>query len=513
MIFKYFKNNIYKYLPLMIFSFVFALLFLYSYSIISANNYLSDEIKNTVDSEIELSGRMFSLSQSDDFIYSNNDDVKDELNNIINLLDENDATYDLMCFVKLPELSKSPTAFEQENVINYLPAFIYGIDSDDYFESNNIEIIDNDFLNGDENGIIVNENLYVPVYEDVLYKTVSGHDIYINKATHARKIEVGDVVNIPLTTKKNYIQYGYFGDEYVSFTVVGLYKERNVDMKTYKTKDYMLNYRMYVTKDGFMNLVNTYFDMFTSNNIKTTFNYLSGSVSQIKFNNVMFDVKNYDELNTLKFNLQTVLNRISSASLSQVKLESGNRTGYQTSSDGKSYVVSTTEDLVKKIISPFSSLSENINIYKNIFIIISIVMFGLIILFNIRSRIKESAIKMSMGMKYNDVLFEILIENVITIIMGCLLAIIVYSLSVRKIVNNMLSECIDLQNSLYRITSKDINGLDDAFSIFTDFSNVKVGFIYYLLVIAICVSISTLLTVLVYKTNQPKNVKKALMNV
>lgn len=103
MIFKYFKNNIYKYLPLMIFSFVFALLFLYSYSIISANNYLSDEIKNTVDSEIELSGRMFSLSQSDDFIYSNNDDVKDELNNIINLLDENDATYDLMCFVKLPD--------------------------------------------------------------------------------------------------------------------------------------------------------------------------------------------------------------------------------------------------------------------------------------------------------------------------------------------------------------------------------------------------------------------------
>lgn len=512
MIGKYFKNNITKCLPLVIFSFVFVLLFLYSYSIVNANNYLSDEVKNRVSSEIELSGRMFSLDASDDFIYSGGDNVREELNDVINLLDKNDASYDLTCLVRIPDVSRSSTGFDNDHIITYLTALIYGIDNDDYFKMHNIEIIDNDYLNGDEYGIIVNENLYVPEYENVEL----GIDDQTNgerQNARSRKIEVGDTIDIPLTINKSAYLYGYYGDEYISFTVVGLYKERNVDMETYMSSDYMLNNRMYVTKDGFMNLVDTYFDLFASSNTQTIFNNLSGSISQIRFNNVEFDIESYDELNEVRQNLQGVLSRISSASISRSSQGVSGRLGYTSSTNGKSYVVSTTEDLVNKIISPFSSLSENINMYKNIFIVISIVLFGLIILFNTRNRIKESSIKMSMGMKYDDVLFEIIIENMIIVLAGCLLAIIVYNLTVTKIVNNMLAECIDLQNSLYRITSKDINGLDDAFSIFTDFSNVKVGFVYYLLIIAICTLIAVLLTVLVYKTNQPKNVKKALMSV
>lgn len=513
MIKKYFKNNITKCIPLFIFSFVFVLLFLYSYSIVNANNYLSNEIKNTVTSEIELSGRMFSLDVSDDFIFSSNDDVKEELNNVMDALDKYNASYDLMCQVVFSELANNEYAFDNENIITYLPEYVYGIDDDSYFKDNNIELIDCDGLKEDDEGIIVSEDLYVATYEDVILGTSDGYTYYEHVKNGARKVELGDTISIPMTTNKNYYNYFYGADYYVDYTVVGFYKNRSVDMEKYQTSDYMLNNRMYVTKDGFLNLANEYFGLYTSVNIKTTYTYLSGSLSQFKFNNVTFDIKDYEELSEVRTDLQSLLSKINNASLSQIKPTPGNRTGYQaTQYTYNVYKVSSTEDLVNKIISPFSSLSENINMYKNIFIAISIIMFGLIILFSVRNRIKESSIKMAMGMKYEDVLYEIIIENIIVVLLGCILAIFIYNLTVTKIVSNMLIECIDLQNSLYRITSKDIEGLDDAFSIFADFSNVKVSIVYYLIITAICILISVLLTLLVYKTNQPKNVKRALMS-
>lgn len=251
-----------------------------------------------------------------------------------------------------------------------------------------------------------------------------------------------------------------------------------------------------------MDYVNKFFSLYSDTNTKTTFNNVrNGNVSNIRFNNLDFDVEGYEETRDLRRSLNSELSLLNKLA-----------TMRNYSDDNHLYKLASTEDLVEKIILPFSSLSENINIYKNVFIVISILMFGMIILINARRRINELAIKTSMGMKYYSVMNELVIENCIIVLIGSAIAIWVYNYTVVDIVSRMLEECINLQNSLYRITSKDIKGLNEAFSIFGDFSNVKVDYIYYVIVIGMVLLLTITLTIIVYIINQPKNVKEALMS-
>lgn len=479
-VFKYLKNNFIKCAPLLFFSFVFTLVFLYSFSIMKTNDLLKTQIQENVTYNIEAEGRLFSATSSDSNIFSGSDYPYNEFNNVKNVLESHNISYDLIQEIK-------------SGYANSI--FMYGIDGVKFFNNREIELIENKNTELNFYDVIVPDSLYININTlfPCTYRNIE--DYLLN---YYKKVDIGDVIRIPLTTNTDTFYNNQHNDS-IEFRVVGIYKEKSININEFNNLDYELNNRIYVSKDTFLDFLNTYLDSFTSKNLDTIFNYIYfGNVSNTRFINLDFNVDGYEETRNLRYSLMEELGTYNTVAASRANYEL--------------YKFYSTEDLIDIIIKPFTSLSENINIYKDVSIIVSFLVFGLLILVNMRKRINEFSIKMSIGMKYISVMFELLIEDVVIVLIGSIISIIVYNQTVVNVVGYMLQKCINLQNNLYKVTSKDIQGLGKAFTILNDFSNCKVGYEYYLMVIAICVLITLMLTIVIYKTNQPKNVKKALMS-
>lgn len=138
------------------------------------------------------------------------------------------------------------------------------------------------------------------------------------------------------------------------------------------------------------------------------------------------------------------------------------------------------------------------------------VLSSLFILINYNQSKKADAIKMVLGMKYNDVLKEKVIKNILLTIMGFVASLVLFQFSYPYIIEKIFVDGIKMQNELLRISSGAIDGFNSYLDATSNIDITTVTFNEMIMIVFSMILIITVISVILYKLVQPKNIKKAI---
>ena len=406
----YLKRNIYKSLPLFLVVFFFILLFLTFDSINISSQYLTNELKKDLSYEIKIQNRLCNINDFNK--YANGSDFYAEFSLIYDFLNKYPSNY-------YPVIN----IYEQNSNLDANPRWlIYGVD-ENYFEENNIDIIEGTIFDKDKKEIIVNEKMRV--LDDEV----------------ARDVQVGDIVSLPIGYRINdRFKIAPIVEYYEEYEVVGLYKPRNPRIDKYE-EDYLLNERYYVSQKECIGLYEDFISLYRENNLKT----LSSDkyyVPNFHFSSVSLKFENEEEMNKAYKSIDS-------------DLISFNNKLKETKPDADTYTLTTTVEYINSILSPFKSLNDNFALIEMVMIVASIIIVVLIMSLNIKNRMKEFGIKRVLGMHNFQVALAFIVENIIICLSASFLSILIYKLFIASFLNNIVSENLNVLSELVRIAGDD----------------------------------------------------------
>ena len=446
----YLKKNINKTLALLVCVFLFSFLFL---SVLSINN-ISANLKEGLVSDLTYDIRIKNrLCKVDGRRIGENDyDFNNEFQIIHNIFNDYDSHYDL--YVKI-------------QVGNEDIYFLYGSDST-YLEQHNIELVEGRTFNDGYNEVLVNEGMLIG----------------------DRNVEIGDVISIPVAYKLlNNNRIFPLIDHYIDYEVVGLYKSRNIDITNYEN-EYMLNNRIYLSRENVLDYYDDYISLFKDHNIKTVVNN-NNYVLNVKFVDAYITLASYDEMEDVYVDVKNKLSSING----------------KISSLGDKYEIESNTEYVDSIISPFVMLTDNVKNVFGIMYLVFLMIIALFIMIEIKNRTREFGIKNVLGLKDGDNIKTFVLEKLMVIIGGISLAYIVYSLSFNSIISSYINKKINLENDILNLI-----GVNHQF-IFDNINHLYlIRPIYFIVYMLFTLIVCALLVVLLFKVNKPKKIKDCLLH-
>lgn len=445
----YLRKNFNKTLALLMCVFLFSFLFLSVLSINKISTNLKEGLVSDLTYDIRIKNR---LCKVDSGMVSQNDyDFNNEFQTIHNIFNDYDSHYDL--YVKI-------------QVGNEDMYCLYGSDST-YLEQHDIELVEGRIFVENSNEVLVNEGMLIG----------------------DRSVEIGDVISVPVAYKlSNRNRYFPLIDHYIDYEVVGLYKSRNIDITNYEN-EYMLNNRIYLSRENVLNYYDDYISLFKDHNIKTVVNN-NNYVLNVKFVDAYITLASYDEMENVYVDVKNKLSSING----------------KISSLGDKYEIESNTEYVDSIISPFVMLTDNVKNVFGIMYLVFLLIIALFIMIEIKNRTREFGIKNVLGLKDGDNIKTFVIEKLMVIIGGICLAYIVYLLSFNSIISSYINKKINLENDILNLI-----GVNHQFM----FDNINHSYlispIYFIIYMLATVIVCTLLIVLLFKMNKPKNIKECLL--
>lgn len=444
----YLKKNINKTLALLVCVFLFSFLFLAVLSINKISANLKEGLVSDLTYDIRIKNRLCKVDGQR--IGENDYDFNNEFQAIYKIFNDYDSHYDLYVNIQV----------SNEDIY-----FLYGSDST-YLEQHDIELVEGrTFLEG-SNEVLVNEKMLIG----------------------ERNAEIGDVISIPVAYKlPNDNKFFPLIDHYIDCEVVGLYKSRNIDITNYEN-EYMLNNRIYLSRENVLDYYDDYISLFKDHNIKTIVN--NNYVLNIKFVDAYITLSSYDEMEHVYADVKNKLSSINSK-ISQL---------------GDKYEIESNTEYVDNIISPFVMLTDNVKNVFGIMYLVFLMIIALFIMIEIKNRTKEFGIKNVLGLKDTDNIKTFIIEKLIIIGSGICLAYIVYLLSFNSIISSYINKKVNLENDILNLI-----GVKHQFI----FDNINHSYLispmYFIVYMLFTLVVCTLLIVLLFKMNKPKNIKECLM--
>lgn len=445
----YLRKNFNKTLALLMCVFLFSFLFLSVLSINKISTNLKEGLVSDLTYDIRLKNRLCKVDGG--MVSQNEYDFNNEFQTIHNIFNDYDSHYDL--YVKI-------------QVGNEDMYCLYGSDST-YLEQHDIELVEGRIFVENSNEVIVNEGMLIG----------------------DRSVEIGDVISVPVAYKlSNRNRYFPLIDHYIDYEVVGLYKSRNIDITNYEN-EYMLNNRIYLSRENVLNYYDDYISLFKDHNIKTVVNN-NNYVLNVKFVDAYITLASYDEMENVYVDVKNKLSSING----------------KISSLGDKYEIESNTEYVDSIISPFVMLTDNVKNVFSIMYLVFLLIIALFIMIEIKNRTREFGIKNVLGLKDGDNIKTFVIEKLMVIIGGICLAYIVYLLSFNSIISSYINKKINLENDILNLI-----GVNHQFM----FDNINHSYlispIYFIIYMLATVIVCTLLIVLLFKMNKPKNIKECLL--
>lgn len=445
----YLRKNFNKTLALLMCVFLFSFLFLSVLSINKISTNLKEGLVSDLTYDIRIKNR---LCKVDGGMISENDyDFNNEFQTIHNIFNDYDSHYDL--YVKI-------------QVGNEDMYCLYGSDST-YLEQHDIELVEGRIFVENSNEVLVNEGMLIG----------------------DRSVEIGDVISVPVAYKlSNRNRYFPLIDHYIDYEVVGLYKSRHVDITNYEN-EYMLNNRIYLSRENALDYYDDYISLFKDHNIKTVVNN-NNYVLNIKFVDAYITLSSYDEMENVYVDVNNKLNIING----------------KISPLGDKYEIESNTEYVDNIISPFVMLTDNVKNVFGVMYLVFLLIIALFIMIEIKNRTREFGIKNVLGLKDGDNIKTFVIEKLIIVAFGICLAYVVYLLSFNSIISSYINKKVNLENDILNLI-----GVKHQFM----FDNINHSYlispIYFIIYMLATVIVCTLLIVLLFKMNKPKNIKECLL--
>ena len=440
----YLKKNFNKTLALLMCVFLFSFLFLAVLSINKISANLKEGLVSDLTYDIRIKNRLCKVDGRR--IGENDYDFNNEFQAIYKIFNDYDSHYDL--YVKI-------------QVGNEDVYYLYGSDST-YLEQHDIELVEGrTFLEG-SNEVLVNERMLIG----------------------DRSVEIGDVISVPVAYKlSNNSRLFPLIDHYIDYEVVGLYKSRNIDITNYEN-EYMLNNRIYLSRENVLDYYDDYISLFKDHNINTNY------VLNIKFVDAYITPSSYDEMENVYVDVKNKLSSING----------------KISPLGDKYEIESNNEYVDNIISPFVMLTDNVKNVFGIMYLVFLMIIALFIMIEIKNRTREFGIKNVLGLKDTDNIKTFIIEKLIIIGSGICLAYIVYLLSFNSIISSYIDKKINLENDILNLI-----GVKHQFI----FDNINHSYLispmYFIIYMLVTITVCVLLVVLLFKMYKPKNIKECLL--
>ena len=443
------KKNINKTLALLVCVFLFSFLFLSVLSINKISTNLKEGLVSDLTYDIRIKNRLCKVDGGR--VTENDHDFNNEFQIIYKIFNDYDSHYDLYVNIQVGN----------EDIY-----FLYGSDST-YLEQHNIELVEGRAFNDGYNEVLVNEGMLIG----------------------DRNVEIGDVISVPVAYKlPNDKKFFPLIDHYIDYEVVGLYKSRNIDITNYEN-EYMLNNRIYLSRENVLNYYDDYISLFKDHNIKTVVNN-NNYVLNVKFVDAYITLASYDEMEDVYVDVKNKLSSING----------------KISSLGDKYETESNNEYVDSIISPFVMLTDNVKNVFGIMYLVFLLIIALFIMIEIKNRTREFGIKNVLGLKDGDNIKTFVIEKLMVIIGGICLAYIVYLLSFNSIISSYINKKINLENDILNLI-----GVNHQFM----FDNINHSYlirpIYFIVYMLFTLIVCTLLIALLFKMNKPKNIKECLL--
>ena len=445
----YLRKNFNKTLALLMCVFLFSFLFLSVLSINKISTNLKEGLVSDLTYDIRIKNR---LCKVDSGMVSQNDyDFNNEFQTIYKIFNDYDSHYDL--YVKI-------------QVGNEDVYYLYGSDST-YLEQHDIELVEGRVFVENSNEVLVNERMLIG----------------------DRSVEIGDVISIPVAYKLlNNNRIFPLIDHYIDYEVVGLYKSRNIDITNYEN-EYMLNNRIYLSRENVLDYYDDYISLFKDHNINTVVNK-NNYVLNIKFVDAYLTLSSYDEMEDVYADVKNKLSSING----------------KISSLSDKYEIESNNEYVDSIISPFVMLTDNVKNVFGIMYLVFLLIIALFIMIEIKNRTREFGIRNVLGLKDGDNIKTFVIEKLMVIIGGICLAYIVYLLSFNSIISSYINKKVNLENDILNLI-----GVNHQFI----FENINHSYLispmYFIVYMLVTIIVCVLLMVLLFKMNKPKNIKECLM--
>lgn len=457
----YLKRNIYKSLPLFLVIFFFILLFMTFDSINISSQYLTNELKNDLSYEIKIQNRLCNINDFNK--YANGSDFYAEFSLIYDFLNKYPSDF-------YPVIN----IYEQNSNLDANPRWlIYGVD-ENYFEENNIDIIEGTIFDKDKKEIIANKKM------KILENGV------------AREIQIGDIVSLPIGYRTNdRFKIAPIVEYYEEYEVVGLYKPRNPRIDKYE-EDYLLNERYYVSQKECIDLYENFISLYRENNLKTLYSD-KYYVPNFHFSGVSLKFENEEEMNK-------------AYKLIESDFISFNNKLKDIKPDADTYSLTTTDEYINNIMYPFKSLNDNFTLIEIVMIIASIIIVVLIVSLNIKNRMKEFGIKRVLGMHNFQVALAYIVENIIICLLASFLSILIYKLFIASFLNNVVSDNLNVLSELVRIA-----GDDKIISINFNSHFINPNVSAYLPLVLFSLLIVAILSLILYLLFTHKNLRETLV--
>ena len=445
----YLKKNISKTLALLVCVFLFSFLFLSVLSINKISANLKEGLVSDLTYDIRIKNRLCKVDGGR--VIENDYDFNNEFQAIHKLFNDYDSHYDL--YVKI-------------QVGNEDMYCLYGSDPT-YLEQHNIELVEGRTFNDGYNEVLVNEGMLIG----------------------DRNVEIGDVISVPVAYKLlNNNRIFPLIDHYIDYEVVGLYKNRHVDITNYEN-EYMLNNRIYLSRENVLDYYDDYISLFNVHNIKTVVN--NNYVLNIKFVDAYITLASYDEMENVYVDVKNKLSSING----------------KISSLGDKYEIESNTEYVDSIISPFVMLTDNVKNVFGIMYLVFLLIIALFIMIEINSRTREFGIKNVLGLKDTDNIKTFVLEKLMIIAGGICSAYIVYLLSFNSIISSYINKRINLENDILNLI-----GVKHQFI----FDNINHSYlispIYFIVYMLATLTVCALLIALLFKVNKPKKIKDCLLH-
>lgn len=446
----YLRKNFNKTLALLMCVFLFSFLFLSVLSINKISTNLKEGLVSDLTYDIRIKNRLCKIDGGR--VTENDHDFNNEFQIIYKIFNDYDSHYDLYVNIQVGN----------EDIY-----FLYGSDST-YLEQHNIELVEGRAFNDGYNEVLVNEGMLIG----------------------DRNVEIGDVISVPVAYKlPNDNKFFPLIDHYIDYEVVGLYKSRNIDITNYEN-EYMLNNRIYLSRENVLNYYDDYISLFKDHNIKTVVNN-NNYVLNVKFVDAYIMLASYDEMEDVYVDVKNKLSSING----------------KISSLGDKYEIESNTEYVDSIISPFVMLTDNVKNVFGIMYLVFLMIIALFIMIEIKNRTREFGIKNVLGLKDGDNIKTFVLEKLMIIGLGISLAYIVYSLSFNSIISSYINKKINLENDILNLI-----GVNHQFI----FDNINHSYlirpIYFIVYMLFTLIVCALLVVLLFKVNKPKKIKDCLLH-
>ncbi len=278
---------------------------------------------------------------------------------------------------------------------------------------------------------------------------------------------------------------------YEEYEVVGLYKPRNPRIDKYE-EDYLLNERYYVSQKECIDLYENFISLYRENNLKTLYSD-KYYVPNFHFSGVSLKFENEEEMNK-------------AYKLIESDLISFNNKLKDIKPDADTYSLTTTDEYINNIMSPFKSLNDNFTLIEIVMIIASIIIVVLIVSLNIKNRMKEFGIKRVLGMHNFQVALAYIVENIIICLLASFLSILIYKLFIASFLNNVVSDNLNVLSELVRIA-----GDDTIISINFNSHFINPNVSAYLPLVLFSLLIVAILSLILYLLFTHKNLRETLV--